>query len=87
MLNYSELSKPQQAIIKAMRQGYELKWHKDIGQFRIHGNGLPYKVATSSVDSLINRHYIEECFRDNETILYYINIELLTSENLKAMEK
>ncbi|MFA5299563.1 MAG: hypothetical protein WC389_15345 [Lutibacter sp.] len=88
MLKYSELSKPQQAIIKAMRQGHQLKWIKDIGRFQIiQTNGISYRVATSTIDALINRHYIEECYRDKEYILYYINIEFATPSNLDAMEK
>lgn len=77
MLKYSELSKPQQAIIKAMQSGNVLKWHKDIGQFHIiQTNGMDYRVATSSVDALINRHYILECFNGINIIVYALNVEI-----------
>jgi hypothetical protein len=88
MLNYSELSKPQKAVIKALHQGHELQWEMDIGQFQIHQkNGMVYRAATSTVDSLIVRHFIECHFKDDKIEAYRLNAQFLTPENLKAMEK
>jgi hypothetical protein len=87
MLRYSELSKSQKAIIKAMKSGNVLQWHSDTMSFYIHGIGLPYKLAAKSVNALKNRGYIEEWLRDKNFIRYSINVEFLTSDNLKAMEQ
>jgi hypothetical protein len=72
---YSELSKPQKRVIDLMKQGNELRYYFRERQFLFNGE-LGTNVKKETVQSLCNRHFIQEYFRNDSLVVYCCSIEI-----------
>ena len=76
MLRYSELSKPQKAIIDEMKKGHILKL-TPAGYIQCDGRNT-VKVNANIANALGLRHFIIECFYDKEKNIreYCLNADI-----------
>lgn len=76
MLNFSELTLPQKKLIKEMRQGKILKLNRYTDIYTLSDNQFTLKVNYATAYTLNRRHFIYECFRDENIIQFCVNISI-----------
>jgi hypothetical protein len=76
MLKFSELTLPQKTLIKEMRQGHILKYSYYLKDFVMTDGKYTWGINRATVESLINRKFISECFRDKTIAQFCVNIEI-----------
>jgi hypothetical protein len=77
MLRYSELSKPQKALIAEMRKGKELRYYYGVGYFLVDiANVCTRKVNSLTANGLSLRHYILECSDSTRYKTFCVNIDI-----------
>jgi hypothetical protein len=74
MLNYSELSKPQKAVIDGMRQGGIFIYNRSTNQFSLNDErGFTMRVKNATGNSLFLRHFITQSRIIGDRTIYILS--------------
>jgi hypothetical protein len=76
MLRFSELTLPQKTLIKEMREGKILRLNRMTDGYTLSDGQYTFNVNYPTAWSLNRRHFIYECFRDENFVQFCVNISI-----------